>query len=388
VTVCGRPLLFYSAWPLAYHNVEALRKATGLAGKGYDVTYVAGVGTRNPTPSSAAKLADRVVGKVRDRATTSTRRRDDSGLRTASVLVLPPRQVPPVRRFNAMWLERQLRRSIPAWDEAVAWIRWPTPELVDALTRLAPALTVYECLDAYHDTPGIRGRWATIHEEAERKLVGQAAMVVVPGEVLAARFRAWGAPVRVVPHGVDPFPAPSGARRAGVPVIGFVGTLDYRLDIAVLRAIAGAGHRWTLRLVGPVQEGFDPTALTDLPNVSVEPPVPHDRLGRLLEEFDVGVMPYADTPIYRAMTPVKTLELMAAGCPAVARPSTALDPYRDLLYLADSPEEFVLAVERALSEDSPELAGRRRAIAATHSWDSRIDELGAVLADLLARPGH
>jgi glycosyltransferase involved in cell wall biosynthesis len=266
----------------------------------------------------------------------------------------------------------------------VAWIRWPTPELVDALPRLAPAATVYECVDAYHHTPGIRGRWAAVHEAAERDLVRRADLVVVPGEVLAARFREWGADVRVLPHGVDPMDAPPARTTAHPPVVGFVGTLDYRLDLPLLRMVATARPEWRIRLIGPVQEGFDPSALAGLPNVTVEPAVPHARLGQVLTGFDVGMMPYADSPVYRAMTPVKTLELMAAGCPAVARPSPALAPYADLMYLAGAAEDFLAALERALAEDSPERAARRRAVAAENSWDHRMDEVATMLGDVLA----
>lgn len=381
MTTDGRPLLFYSAWPLGYHNTEAARKASGLVERGYDVTYVAGVGTRNPSPASLGKLVDRVGAKLRDRHPAAV-----GGIRLSSVLVAPPRQMNPVRTLNARWLERQLRRAMPSWSDAVAWIRWPTPELVDALPRLAPAVTVYECVDAHHHSPGIRGRWAVIHEAAERDLVRQADLVVVPGEVLAARFREWGADVRVLPHGVDPMDGPLARKTGHPPVVGFVGTLDYRLDVPLLRTIAAARPEWRFRLIGPVQEGFDPSDLAALPNVTIEPPVPHGRLGSVLTGFDVGMMPYADTPNYQAMTPVKTLELMAAGCPAVARPSPALVPYAELMYLADTADDFLAALDRALAEDSPERIQRRRSVAASNSWERRMDEVATMLREVLT-PG-
>lgn len=377
-------MLFYSAWPLGYHNVEAERKAGGFAQDGYDVVYVAGIGIRNPRPYNLVKLRDRVGRFVRSGRDGEAGAPPPPGVRSAAVLVVPPRQLPPVRRRNAAWLERQLRRAIPDWSDAVAWIRWPTPELVDALSRLRPAATVYECVDAHHHGPGITGRWAEIHEAAERELVSLSGAVVVPGETLAERFRAWGADVRIVPHGVDLFdwrePQPRGGRPA---VLGFVGTLDYRLDLAVLRRVAEAHADWRLRLIGPAQEGFEPGVLGDLPNVSFEPPVPHTRLGETLAGFDVGLMPYVDDDVYRAMTPVKTLELMAAGRPAVARPSPALEPYSDLLYLASDADRFVVQTERALAEDSAELARRRRAVAEEGTWDRRMAALEGVLDELL-----
>jgi glycosyltransferase involved in cell wall biosynthesis len=272
---------------------------------------------------------------------------------------------------------------VPRWEDAVAWVRWPTPELVDFLVRRPPAAVVYECVDAYHHTPGITGRWAAVHEQAERALVARAGAVVVPGEVLAERFRSWGAEVRVLPHGVELFPQRASRTRSDRPVIGFVGTLDYRIDVEVVRHIARSRPDWRLRFIGPVQEGFSPIAFADLANVTVEPPVPNGRLGEVLAGFSAGLMPYRSSPVYRAMTPVKTLELLAAGLPAVARPSPALEPYGDQLYLATTPEAFVTQLERALVEDSPERARRRRDTADANTWEHRLVEVRAIVAELL-----
>lgn len=382
-----RPLLFYSAWPLGYHNVEAERKALSFAEAGHEVVYVAGVGTRNPRPYSARKLVDRATRKLRERSSAQPSPLH-ANLRTASLLVAPPRQVRQVERMNVAWLERQLRTAIGPWDEAVAWIRWPTQELVEALRRLQPAVTVYECVDAYRHSPGMTGGWVEVFERAERALVEQADAVVVPSEPLAERFRPYAKEVHLVPHGVEVelFPAPQQAAGAdGQVTIGFAGTLDYRLDVEVLRRVAESHPDWRVRLIGPAQESFKPGLVADLSNVTVEPPVPHERLGELLATFDVGIMPYFIDPNYTHMCPVKNMELMAAGKPAVARPTPALDPYRGLLYLADTPDEFVTQLERAIAEDSLDQARERRAVAEANTWDRRLGETRQIVDDLLRR---
>lgn len=378
-------MLFYSDWPLGYHNQEAERKAAYFAGRGYDVCYVAGVGIRNPRPSSLGKLADRAARKVRDRGGRAPERTD--GLRTASLVVAPPRQLKPVRAANAAWVERQLRRAVPGWEDAVAWVRVATPELVDALERLRPRAIVYEIVDAHHVTPGLVGPWKAIFEQAERRLVEQAAVVVATNRTLMPRFEEWGADVRYVPHGVDLFDWDQDPPRGAVddPVLGFVGTLDRRLDVDMLRHVATERPTWRIRLIGPVETGFDPSALSDLQNVTVEPPVPHARVGEVLAEFDVGVMPYADSPVYEHMSPLKNLELMAAGKPAVARPNGELQPYAHLVRFAQSGPEMVEQVERALAEDTVELARRRRAEAERSGWEGRLTELEAILDEVLAR---
>lgn len=374
----NRSLLFYSAWPLGYHNLEAERKAAAFGAAGYDVVYVAGVGIRNPRPSSVGKLADR-VGRKLARAEVSGA---PPGVRTAAVLVAPPRQFETVRRLNGRWLENQLREALPEWSSSVAWIRWPTPELIPALDRLGPAAIIYDCVDPHHLSPGIVGRWAHIHEHAERALVERSDRVIVPGDALGDRFRAWGADVTVVPHGVD-VKVPSTPPRPAREVVGFIGTLDYKLDIAIIRAIAEGRPERRLRLIGPVQEGFDPAQLADLTNVSIEPPIPHSEVGNRLAELDLGIMPYIGNDDYRASAPLKTLEFFAAGLPVVAQPSPAVLQHSDLLYVAETPEQFVRQLDSAASERNPDLADRRRALAAGNSWDARMADLRRVVDEVL-----
>lgn len=388
----GRSLLFYSAWPLDYHNIEAERKAVRLAQEGYDVVYVAGVGTRNPRLSRLPKLADRVrrklVGGGADAPVAVP------GLRTAALAVVPPRQLARLRGVNERWLERQMRRAIGDWGRAVAWVRWPTQELVTALTRLRPALVVYESVDANHLSPGIEGRWRPIFEDAERALVALADVVVVPGEVLAERYRPWGTPVQILPHGVElgtwrqdrgaqrpPRPGAAGAREA--PTLGFVGSLDYRLEVPTIRAVAEARPDWAIRLIGPLQEGFDPRGLSGLGNVSIEPPVAPAEVPVLNSAFDVGLLAYFDHPHYFHGIPMKALELLAAGTPVVGRWSPALGDLGHLVRFAATPAEYVRQVEAALAEDSPALARARRTEAEGRSWDRSLTAMCRLLDDEL-----
>lgn len=376
----SQPLLFYSAWPLGYHNVEAERKAVRLAEEGYDVVYVTGVGTRNPRLSRLPKLIDRLGRKLG--RPPGGEDPQVPGLRTAALAVVPPRQLGAVRDLNERWLVRQLEAVIEDWADAVAWVRWPTQELVAALEKVRPALVVYEAVDAYHLTPGIVGSWRAIFEEAERALVALADLVVVPGEVLAERYRSSATRVAVLRHGVDLGPWREDRGRHDAVTLGFVGSLDYRLDVPALRHIALARPTWSIRLVGPVQEGFDGEALAGLRNVSVEPPVRHAEVAALNLQFDVGLLAYGDDPLYRHMAPLKALELLAAGTPVVARWNPALGELGAFVRFAASPADYVAEIEATLAEDSPVLARARRAAAELHGWQGTLDAMCRLLEEI------
>jgi len=380
-------LLLYGGFPLGFHNPESERKALAFQAAGYRVHYAAGVGIRDPRPSRLTKALDFAVERLRP-ARLEPVSGPEPALVARPLLVLPGRRIPVVGRVNREWLRRQIRSFLPDTREAVFWVRFPSPEFVDLLDELAPRVLVYECVDAMHLTPGIEVQpWSDIYERAERALVARCDAVVVPHAFLGERFAGWGADVRTVPHGVDL--GPLGVRPRGIDgptVVGFVGTLDRRIDATVVRAIAEAEPEWRIRLIGPVAEGFDPGAFRDLPNVSIEPPIAHDSVASVLAEFDLGVMPYFDHPMYRGMSPLKNLELLAAGVPAVARPAPALEPFRDVIRMADSPAEFVSELRAARAADNPEAARSRRARAEGRSWSLNHATLLALLDEFDGKP--
>ncbi|MDQ3569407.1 MAG: glycosyltransferase [Actinomycetota bacterium] len=219
-------------------------------------------------------------------------------------------------------------------------------------------------------------------ERAERELVEMADIVIVPTPALAGRFEDWGADVRLVPHGVTLFPWQTQGGSDGGVKIGFVGTLDFRIDAEVLEHVAISEPNWNISLVGPVQRGFPEARLRRLPNLSILPPVPHAEVGYTLRRFSVGIMPYFDHPFYQGMSPLKLLEFFAAGKPVVARPTAALEPFSQWLCFATTPAEFLEQIRHVLSHDSADRAQERRQVAEANSWDLRHAQLVQLLEEL------
>ena len=306
----------------------------------------------------------------------------DGALRPAASLVVSPRRPRLMRELNARWLRRQLEGAPATCASASCWTRYPSPEMVRALELRRPRAVVYECADAMDLTPGTAGAWQNVFRRAERRLAALADAIVVPSIHLAERFRALGKeadPARTASTWALPVLAWC-RRRTEHPQIGFVGTLDYKLDLGLIRHVAAARPHWRLRLSARLDEDSTPPRSAASANVSVEPPIPFADVGARIAELDACLMPYADTALYRSMAPIKNLEIMAVGRPAAARPNPALEAHADLLYLANDAGGLLAGLDRALAEDSPELAARRRARAEEGSWERRMDELTSLLA--------
>jgi teichuronic acid biosynthesis glycosyltransferase TuaH len=293
----------------------------------------------------------------------------------------------PLLRAQAAWALRRLGRTPQA---ALA------THLEDVLGRWGNGPDVLYGTDDYVAGAGLMGLSADRLRRQERAALRRADVVAAVSPQLADRWTALGARVEVLPNGCQP-PGPAPARSPlpdlGDPVVGVVGQLSARIDLAVLETVAAAG--FTLLLVGPLDPRWEPgrvAALTGRPNVRYAGAVPAADVPGQLAAVDIGLTPYADSDFNRASFPLKTLEYLAAGLPVV---STALPAARwlsddlagsgdarpdQVLVVAAGPAEVVAAVRRLAA--GPPVADRCRSFAARHSWDRRAE----VLAGLIDSP--
>jgi len=272
-----------------------------------------------------------------------------------------------------------------------AWLY--TPMALPLLTKLAPRVVVYDCMDEL-----------TAFKAAPRQLVQRenallrvANVVFAGGPSLYETRRSRHLHVHHFPNSVD---REHFARAADVaiahvevkalprPRLGFFGVLDERLDIALLRAIADARPEWEISMVGPVRK-IDPATLPHPPNVHYFGQRAYDELPAFLAGWDVAIMPFAHNDATRFINPTKTLEYMAAGRAIV---STSIDDvkrlYGDVVRFADTPEAFVAACEAALVEPAAQrgrrLAAMRRIVAST-SWDETARDMERIVAEAARR---
>jgi teichuronic acid biosynthesis glycosyltransferase TuaH len=183
-------------------------------------------------------------------------------------------------------------------------------------------------------------------------------------------------PSAVVPNGVDPEiwlrpgAAPAWLGELPGPRLLYIGTLDSRLDVAAVRAVARAWPRGTVVLVGPLTDRDHLGPVMAEPNVVIHEPVARQQVAALAHEANACLVPHNRTPLTEAMSPLKLYEYLASGRPIVA---TDLEPVRQV----DGPVvrvapggDFVAGVRSALTAGPVSEAERRRLIEA-NSWASR-----------------
>ena len=333
------------------HNKEEQRFVQELSEAFATTHYLRGAGVKGITlqqlMSILARLGDHKVRDPRAR------------LKRGSLFVIPFRRI--ARRLNVRWIQYQLESIMrTATVEWTLWIRFPSPELVDVIGQIPDARVVYEPIDLYSAAEDLSAAYSRRLLDAEARLISRAT-VVTGGQGLAERFQQAEGGSHWLPFGRDQHQLAIGA---GLPVeiqrprLGLIGCLDWRLDESLLISLMTMHSDWHLILVGPRIRPWG-LRLERLPNVHWLGRIPVDRVGPVIRDCDVTLVPYRLTDWTRHCLPVKTFEYLAEGKPVVATPLPELELLRDVVTIAPT-DSFGEAIEAALHDTGASARERRR----------------------------
>ena len=202
-----------------------------------------------------------------------------------------------------------------------------TPMLWPAAAHLADgaAAVVYDCMDELSAfdfaPPGLRANEAALIRAADLVLTGGHAIYeakrplhdnihAFPSSVDQAHFRQRARPPSTRPPDQERIPGPR---------LGYAGVIDERIDLGLLAACAAARPDWSFVMVGPVVK-VDPARLPRAPNIHWLGQRAYAELPAYMAGWDVALMPFALNEATRFISPTKTPEYLAAGCPVVSTP--------------------------------------------------------------------
>ncbi|WP_434042554.1 MULTISPECIES: glycosyltransferase family 1 protein [Sorangium] len=268
-----------------------------------------------------------------------------------------------------------------------------TPMALSFSRHLAPAATVYDCMDELSAFAGA----PPALKEREAELLRLSDLVFAGGASLYEAKRALHPSVHALPSSVDVahFARARAASRAepadqaGIPRprLGFFGVLDERLDVDLIAAVAALRPAWQIVLVGPVAK-IDPSTLPRAPNIHLLGQKRYEELPAYLGGWDVALLPFARNEATRFISPTKTPEYLAGGKPVVSTSiRDVVQPYGELglVRIADAPRDFVAAVEAALAEDRGPLLARADDLLGQRSWDATWATIERLLEGALER---
>lgn len=359
--------------------------ATRLAGH-LPVLYVDSPGMRAPNASG------RDLKKAWRKLTAALRKPEAirPGFWRCTVPQLPFRRVPGVEAFNRLFGRWAVRRAMAAigMRRRISWFVVPHPGFL--AQRLGEDLCVYYCIDDYAAHPGVDPELIGRRDEA---LSRAADVQFVAPPALLDRKQAMNAQTFYSPHGVDvdlfrraseaKTEVPAAARDLPGPVIGFIGSVHEWIDLELIAWLAQQRPQWTFLLVG--HAAADVSQLRALPNVRLVGAQPYPTLPQWAKAFDAAIIPYRLNRQVANANPLKLREYLATGKPVVSVHNPEIAKFAQWVRIADGREQFLSELEQALAEDSPQAAAARIAAVADQTWDRRVDEVLATVAQALDR---
>ncbi|WP_421829944.1 glycosyltransferase [Larkinella sp.] len=161
------------------------------------------------------------------------------------------------------------------------------------------------------------------------------------------------------------------------PRIGYAGALTgLRLDVGLIEAVAKSRPDWQVVLIGSVDDSFRTEGLKALPNVTFLGAKPSHQIPAYLAGMDVLINPQKLNEVTIGNYPRKIDEYLAMGKPVVAVKTETMSLFKDHVFLAETPEEFVACIDRSLTGQPLSLPEERIAFALEHTWEN---SLGALL---------
>jgi hypothetical protein len=370
-----------------YHNRghSECQIMSRLARRG-PVLWVNSIGMRAPTPGKTELVLHRYVRKFR--STLKGLRRDEAtGMWVYSPVFIPKytkRMVEVNGRLVGLQVSALLRKL--KIRRPAVWATVPT--CAPLVERRRWASSVWNRSDEFSAFPEAD---AGLIAPLEQRLLKACDHAVYVNRLLFERERRSVRDAEFIGHGVDfnhfasarpgtapPQDCPEPLRNLPRPFVGFYGALDdYTVDLELLIKVARHIKPATLVIIGP--KAMDISRLEAEPNVRYLGPVPYAQLPQYAAQFDAALMPWLQNDWIKGCNPIKLKEHLSLGFPVISINFYELSRYSHLVYGANSHDEFLRGVTRALEERNPALVEQRRDSVRNDSWDALADRAAALL---------
>ena len=248
------------------------------------------------------------------------------------------------------------------------------------LHQLDEALTAYYCYDEIAAANWCKAHGATLEQEYMQKVD----TVITSSEGLFESKKNWNKNTYLVKNGVNfdlfhqAYHLPK--KNKTQKIIGYIGSLDDRLDYALLDHCIQKTPEYKYVFLGRINHEVGKQRLSKHANVELLGPRPPQELPEHLKEFSLGIIPFLKNEFTKGIYPLKINEYLAAGIPVVSTNFASMKDFEKMIALVDTPDEFVQALHQEFQQDSPAKIEQRIEIARSNAWESRAEQLSDILS--------
>jgi hypothetical protein len=170
-------------------------------------------------------------------------------------------------------------------------------------------------------------------------------------------------------------------------IVLYIGNIKDRIDFRLCKALAERQPEMVFMFIGPIntREHID-VGLAQLPNVKFIGARSMDELPAYLQHAHCTMIPFEYSILTKSIYPLKINEYLGAGMPVVStRFSDDIIGFKDVIYLADTADEFARLIGVAVTEDSEDARKKRLAVAQANTWVARGEQFLEIIHRYLKR---
>jgi glycosyltransferase involved in cell wall biosynthesis len=360
-----------------YHNqahidMQIMRRFA----KNRTVVYVNSLVVQKPKITQGRKFVAKCLRKAKSIFTGL--KKTDAGFWAYSPVSLPLHHIRWARFLNeniVRWQIRHIMRKL-TFNDPIIWVACPAA--CDIALSLKKSKLVYQRADRWEEFPNVDKQVVC---EYDHKLKSEADLTIFVSESLYAQESALCRNAVYLDHGVDyemfakaeqDLRIPSEMNRIRKPVIGFFGGIDeHTFDILFMEKVIKLLPEMSFVFIG--KASIDCSGLIAQKNVFLLGQKPYEEIPHYGKCFDAAIMPWRQNRWIQACNPVKLKEYLALGKPVVTTPFAELQKYHEVAYEAQTPEQFVTCIKKALQENCPDRIAARRRKVMQSTWDSKAE---------------
>lgn len=306
-------------------------------------------------------------------------RQVESNFWVYSPFSLPVFHIPVLSRLNELLIKIQVQlvASILKIQNPLVWVVCPTAGRIGLSMKKNRLL--YLRTDKYESYPCVQSSVIMYYDELLKKHSDRTMYV---NQELYAEEKETCRKAFYLDHGVEfdkfsrpaePGSVPDDMRQIPRPIIGYFGAIDqHKLNISFLENMANLAPELSFVYVGKFSPEFKP--ILEKKNVWLLGMKDYAEIPSYGRQFDVAILPWRKNPWTQMANPIKLKEYLALGKPVVSTTAfSEIHNYKEVLYLADEPEEFIRKIHLALQEDTVEKKSVRQNRVRNSSWASKAE---------------
>ena len=340
------------------------------------VLYINSIVMQKPNFRKGGRFFEKLIRK--SKSIFKGLKKTGSGFWVYSPVSLPVHHISWLRGFNEKMLRWQVSMVLRRLGMDRPVILVGCPAACRTAIKMEKMCLLYQRTDLYEAFPNVDGE---IIAGYDRELKAEADITYFVNRKMFSDESSHCRHSLFLDHGVDFELFASPHRRSDVPddmrgikgpVIGYFGAIDsHTVDIDFIEKVAEILNWMSFVMIGGAVRDYE--LLQGRDNVWMLGQKSYDRIPLYGKCFDVSIMVWQKTAWIEACNPIKLKEYLALGKPVVSTSFAELEGYLDVIYTADTPEEFAECIKQALVEDSPGLTELRRRKVRTATWESKAE---------------